>query len=291
MSFIKKLTTKLVYTTLAAVIALSGAMSVGAYDGIARVTGNVVNVRSGEGTAHSIVATVSKGTQLNIVSRGDSWTKVSLSNGSEGYIINEYITLENQEGVVTGSAVNIRKSPSLEGEVIGLVYKGQTLPILGRENDWVNVSFSGQSGWISAQYISNAVAESIANNQVTSKGQQIADEARKHVGKPYVYGASGPYSFDCSGLTSYVYKQFGYSLNRTAAGQRLNGTAVSRENLQPGDIVLFYDRGYTSIGHAGIYIGNGQFVHANNSSTGVIITTLSESSYYSPRFVTGRRIV
>ncbi|MBO5453916.1 MAG: SH3 domain-containing protein [Clostridia bacterium] len=291
MSFIKKITSKLIYTTLTAIAVLSCTMSAFAYDGIGTVTGSVVNVRSGESISHSVITTVSKGTELNVISKGDVWSKVQLPDGREGYIINDYLSVESKEGVVTGSAVNVRKTPGLDGEIIGLVYKGQTLPVVGRETEWVNVEFNGQLGWISAQYISDAFAQSLTASYNQSKGEQIVSEAMKHVGKPYVYGASGPSAFDCSGFTSYVYKQYGYNLNRTAAGQNSNGTQVSRADLKPGDVVLFYDRGYSSIGHAGIYIGNDQFVHANNASTGVIVTTISNSPYYSTRFVCGRRIV
>ncbi len=290
MSFIKKITTKLIYTTLAAITVLSCSINALAYEGIGTVTGSVVNVRSGESVAHSVITTVAKGTELNVVSKGDTWSKVVLPDGREGYIINDYVSVSTHEGVITGSAVNVRKTPGMNGEIIGLVYKGQTLPIVGKEAEWVNIEYNGQPGWISAQYISDAIAQTVANANV-AQSQKVVTEAMKHVGKPYVYGASGPSAFDCSGFTSYVYKQLGYSLNRTAAGQNSNGTQVSRANLQPGDVVLFYDRGYSSIGHAGIYIGNDQFVHANNASTGVIVTTISNSPYYSTRFVCGRRIV
>lgn len=291
MSFIKKITTKLIYTALITITILACSVNVFAYEGIGTVTGSVVNVRSGESVAHSVIATVVKGAELNVISKGDKWSKVVLPDGKEGYIVNAYFTISAREGVVTGSAVNVRKTPGMDGEIIGLAYKGQTLPVLGKETEWVNVEYNGQHGWISAKYIVDAIAQTVnANINNVTLAQKIVGEAMKHVGKPYVYGASGPSAFDCSGFTSYVYKQFGYSLNRTAAGQNSNGVRVSRTELQPGDVVLFYDRGYSSIGHAGIYIGNDQFVHANNSSTGVIVTTISSSPYYSTRFVCGRRI-
>lgn len=291
MSFIKNITKKLIYTTLVTITVLSCSVNAFAYEGIGTVTGSVVNVRSGESVAHSVITTVVKGTELNVISKGNTWSKVALPDGKEGYIINDYVSVNAHEGVVTGSAVNVRKTPGMDGEIIGLVYKGQTLPVLGKDSEWVNVEYNGQHGWISAQYIVDAMAQTAVANANVTQAQKIVGEAMKHVGKPYVYGASGPSAFDCSGFTSYVYRQFGYNLNRTAAGQNSNGTQVSRANLQPGDVVLFYDRGYSSIGHAGIYIGNDQFVHANNASTGVIVTTISASPYYSTRFVCGRRIV
>ena len=92
-----------------------------------------------------------------------------------------------------------------------------------------------------------------------------------------------PSGFDCSGFTSYVYKHFGYSLNRTSSGQRSNGVAVSKSDLQAGDILCFN-------GHVGLYIGGGSFIHAANPSKGVIISSLSES-YYQKNYITARRIL
>lgn len=290
-NFGKKIISKLIYMSVTAVLVLSVSMSAFAYEGIGRVTGKTVNVRTGAGTNHSIITTVSKGAEYNIVSLGDKWSKIELSDGTVGYIINDYLSKEDKTGTVTGSAVNVRKAPGTGSEIIGLVYRGQTLPIIGKAEGWVNIKYNDTTGWVSADYISMAVGQAVEEaNKIAniSKAQEIVNEALKHLGKPYVYGANGPSAFDCSGFTSYVYKKFGYTLNRTAAGQKSNGEYVSRENLQVGDIVLF---GSSYINHAGIYIGNDQFIHANNAQTGVIITTLSESQYYSTRFVCGRRIV
>lgn len=290
-SQLRKIISKLIYMSVVTVLILSVSVQAFAYEGIGRVTGGTVNVRTGAGTNYSIITTVSKGAEYNIVSLGETWSKIELSDGTVGYIINDYLSKEDKTGTVTGSAVNVRKAPGTDSEIIGLVYRGQTLPVIGKAEGWVNIKYNDVTGWVSADYISMAVGEAVEEaNKIAniSKAQEIVNEAMKHVGKPYVYGANGPSAFDCSGFTSYVYKQFGYNLNRTAAGQNSNGTYVSRENLQVGDIVLF---GNSYINHAGIYIGNDKFVHANNAQTGVIVTTISDSPYYSSRFVCGRRIV
>ena len=114
-------------------------------------------------------------------------------------------------------------------------------------------------------------------------GEDIVAYAKKFLGCKYVYGTAGPNTFDCSGLTSYVYKHFGYSLSRTSGGQRSNGTKVNKSDLQPGDILCFS-------GHVGIYIGENKFIHAANPRKGVIITSLSES-YYVKTYITAKRIL
>ena len=123
-------------------------------------------------------------------------------------------------------------------------------------------------------------------------GSEIANYALTFVGYPYVYGGSSPSGFDCSGFTSYVYAQFGISLNRSASNQLDNGTPVSMSELQPGDLVLFKKSGTGSkrASHVGIYIGGNQFVHASTSTVGVIVSNMSDA-YYTSGFVGGRRLV
>ena len=111
-------------------------------------------------------------------------------------------------------------------------------------------------------------------------------------GYRYVYGGASPSGFDCSGMIYYIYKQFGYNVGRTCTAQYYNGYPhISRANLRPGDIVLF-ERTYTDTcpaTHSGIYIGNGQFIHAANTRLGVIVTSI-DSDYYASRFLCGVRI-
>ena len=146
-----------------------------------------------------------------------------------------------------------------------------------------------ESGYISADYAQVVDASAMAN---AGKGQEIADFALQYVGYPYVYGGSSPKGFDCSGFTSYVYKQFGYDINRTASAQLDNGVAVSMSELQPGDLVMFKKSGTGSkrASHVGIYIGGGQFVHASTSTVGVIVSDM-DYAYYTTGFVGGRRLV
>lgn len=96
----------------------------------------------------------------------------------------------------------------------------------------------------------------------------------------------GPNAFDCSGFTSYVYRHFGVSLPRTASSQFSVGSAVSRNNLAPGDLVFFNTVGY--LGHVGLYIGGGDFIHAASSGR-VKISSLSEG-YYRTRYAGARRV-
>lgn len=134
--------------------------------------------------------------------------------------------------------------------------------------------------------------EEIATDSKT-KGKEIAEFAKKYVGYDYVLGGASPKKgFDCSGLTYYVYKQFGYTISRTSKTQAKDGKEVSKDELQPGDLLIFKNQSLTSIGHVGIYIGNNKMVHASEPGVGVVITDLDARGYnYNKRFVTARRIV
>ena len=116
----------------------------------------------------------------------------------------------------------------------------------------------------------------------SAAAQKVVDTAMAQRGKPYVWAASGPGSYDCSGLTAYAYRAAGISLPHSSRMQSQMGQPVSRDQLQPGDLVFFY----SPVSHVGIYIGNGQMVHA--STAGEPVKTASVDSM--PNYNSARRI-
>lgn len=110
----------------------------------------------------------------------------------------------------------------------------------------------------------------------------IVAYATNFLGTPYVWGANGPSSFDCSGFTVYVYRHFGVSLTRTTYTQIKQGSYVSRGNLEPGDLVFF---GTGTPHHVGIYVGNNSYIHAPQTGDVVKISALTRSDYLSARRV------
>lgn len=124
----------------------------------------------------------------------------------------------------------------------------------------------------------------------TVKRNSVINSAFYKENLPYVYGAVGPNSFDCSGFTYQIYKnELGIDLNRVSRDQYKNGIEVSRENLLPGDLVFFRSGG-SSIGHVGIYIGNGDMIHASSGAKKVVVSSLS-SNWYDTRYVGARRLI
>ncbi|MGL5352132.1 MAG: C40 family peptidase [Clostridium sp.] len=120
----------------------------------------------------------------------------------------------------------------------------------------------------------------------TSVASQIVTNAYEQLGSPYVWGATGPDAFDCSGLITYVYGNSGIYLPRTSSSQYYAGTNISMDELMPGDLV-FFDT-YGSLSHVGIYIGGGDFIHAGTTS--VVVSSLYEG-YYSSRYAGATRVL
>ena len=214
---------------------------------------------------------------------------------------------------IGSESVNLRKEANTNSEVVTKLSLNTAVDVYAEENGWSKVKVNGNEGYISSSLLSEKkketsrsletprtkTSENSSENTKTSqekettttvpisgKGATVVETAKKYIGCSYVYGASGPSSFDCSGFTSYVFKQHGISLNRTAAGQYSNGVAVSRNQLQPGDLVMF---GKSGINHVGIYIGGGQIVHAANKSRGVTTDTIN--SGYNNNYVGARRVM
>ena len=248
-----------------------------------------LNLRSEASTDAAVLATLDYGTQVDVLSTSDdgTWHKVTY-NGMTGYMSGDYlqVTEEQLYGQVMDGPLNIRSGPGTEHGTVGSLSTGAVVEIeelVGGYGGWYKI----EQGYVSSDYVAQVDASVAASS---GKGSQIAQYALQYVGCPYVYGGSSPSGFDCSGFTTYVMKHFGYSINRTASSQMDNGTSVSKSQLQPGDLV-FFNSGNSSkrATHVGIYTGNGQFVHASTSTTGVIISDLN-SSYYSSTYVGARRL-
>lgn len=127
--------------------------------------------------------------------------------------------------------------------------------------------------------------------QQPSPSDNIIQTAKKQLGKPYRWGAVGPNAFDCSGLVYYSYKNgAGITLPRSSREQAKVGVAVNKANLQSGDLVFFATSGGRSITHVGIYVGEGQFIHATQPGDVMKIDSMN-SPYYTRTYVTARRVL
>ena len=220
------------------------------------VNSTTVNVRQEANTSSTIVTTVALNTEVQVYSEENGWSRVIVNN-IEGYISSSLLSDSKQE-----------------------TSRGQTT---SRRTSSTKTTTNTTS-----QKTNQTTTAQTASVPASSNGSSIVATAKKYLGYKYTYGGSSPSTgFDCSGFTSYIFKQYGISLNRTAAGQYSNGVAVSRANLQPGDLVMF---GKSGINHVAIYIGGGQIIHSSTPSTGVRIDSLS-TGYYNNNYVGARRVL
>ena len=203
-------------------------------------------------------------------------------------------------GYSTGDSVNIRSGPSTAYESYGKLYYGDSVTVTALTDGWYKINYSlSEDGcaYISGDYISLTEPAPRANVPVsygassgTSAGQRVVQIAEQFLGLPYIYGGSTPAGFDCSGFTSYVFKQLGYSLYRSSYQQINNGIPVSKSDLQPGDLLLFKRQGASRIHHVGIYVGDGMMIHSPQTGD-VIKYTSIVSGYYNNCYYAARRIV
>ena len=268
--------------------------------GAADISGSDVRIRSGPGTTHSVLTHVNKGDTVVVVERTSSeWFKVNF-HGTVGYISVPLLDRDrkaanfNAAGSISGSGVNMRERPDTSSIVLGTYDTGTTMSIIGINEGWYKVQYDSKTGYIRSDLMkvldrsaaaSAGISISSAPDPNRTLGQKIADYAVGFVGTKYVWAGASPSGFDCSGLTSYVYKQHGIKITRNASGQyRDNGVHVSRADLVAGDLVFFSNNG-RSVTHVGIYIGDNKYVHASSSRVGVIISNLSNRTLFGAKRV------
>ena len=273
------------------------------------VTTDTINERSGAGTSYSIISKVHKGDTVNIVGSSNGWYKIELSSGKTGWVSGDYVsvgsssdnsssdntTTENKKGTVTTDTINERSGAGTSYSIISKVHKGDTVNIVGSSNGWYKIELSsGKTGWVSSDYVSIGSSSGSSNGSssaTTNKAQAIVDLATKQIGKPYVWGAEGPSTFDCSGLTYYVFKNaVGISLPRTSTEQSKTGTTVSKSNLQPGDLIFSSTNGTGNVSHVGIYIGNNEMIHAPKPGD-VVKKTKINNSYWENAYLWAKRYI
>ena len=191
-------------------------------------------------------------------------------------------------GYIRGNNVRFRAGPDLSSQILKELFYGNAVTITGSDGTWTSLIYEGQAGYVFSKYVQSGSFQNVSTGG-TASGREIADYALQFLGTPYSWGGVDPKTgFDCSGFAYYVYKHFGYTLNRVAAEQALNGRHIDASELQPGDLLCFYSGG-SYIGHVGIYVGSNMFVHAATSTTGVITSELT--GYYAKRGFEARRIL
>ena len=273
----------------------------------ATVNTDSLNMRKGAGTSYSVITKLSKGTVVDVLeSASNGWKKIKTSGGTTGWASGDYLTTgsagnsstdnstsqTSYKATVNTDSLNMRKGAGTSYSVITKLSKGTVVDVLeSASNGWKKIKTSnGKIGWVSGSYLANGVVEQ-PSTPSTNKVQAVIDLAHKQLGKPYVWGAEGPNSFDCSGLIYYVYKNAaGITLPRTSSAQYSAGVAVSRSNLKAGDLIFSSTDGTGNITHVAIYVGDGQMIHAPRNGKNVEKVSIN-NSYWNKAYVGARRVL
>ena len=232
-----------------------------------------VNIRKEPSTSAEVVMMVETNTSLKVIGEEGDWYKVSTSEG-EAYVSKEWLSDKKQDVTNRGDLDRNKTEEKAETKKTSNTAKSTT------SKKSSNKSTSSNS----------------------SKAQDVVSYAKKFLGVPYVYGGASSSGFDCSGFTMYVYDHFGISMGHGAIVQSKMGKAINVDksskssmlnNLKAGDLVFFLEyETMDEIGHCGIYIGDGNFIHASSGSGYCVkINSLLPGEYYNTRYCAARRVI
>ncbi len=255
------------------------------------ITGDSVNFRSGAGTNYSSIGKLNKGDKIEYLGESGSWVKARYS-GKTGYVYGSYVgeyTSTNTK-YVTATTLNVRSGAGTNYSIIGSLSKGTKVEVISTTNGWSKIKYNGSTGYVSSQYLSSSASDN--STSTSTSVSKVISYAKKLLGKPYVWGAEGPSSFDCSGFTCYVFKNAAnINLPRVSKDQSNYGTYVKKSDLREGDLIFFDTSGENdgNVSHVGIYLGNNQFIHCSSSKGQVVISEMS--SYYTKAYVNARRVL
>lgn len=207
-------------------------------------------------------------------------------------LLEYYLNVVTAPFSVTANSLNIRSTASQSGSVVGALSSGTVVSVNSMgDSKWYRFLYNGNVCYISSDYLKPYTGSVPApgSSVVSEKANTIVNYALQYLGYSYVYGGKSPSTgFDCSGLVYYVFGQNGISMYRVADDQMNQGTPVSKENLAVGDLLFWGYGDYAD--HVGIYIGNGNFIHAANPRSGVKISAMSET-YYARKYLGARRVI
>lgn len=272
--------------------------------GVATTT---VNIRSAASTSSTVVGRLVRGQHVTIAGpAGGDWVKVRF-RGATAYVDRDYLdragarpaaprTLSSAGTKIATGDLNVRAGGSRRDRVVGELAEGSAITITGRfSHGYAEFSQQGSLRWVYAAYLAEQVGGSTGAQPVSapttpvarpvvqpgpettgSKGQIALAFARAQLGEPYVFGATGPDRWDCSGLTHAAWRAAGVSIPRTTYTQVKIGTRVARSDLRLGDLVFFYG---SSPSHVGLYAGNGMIIAAPRPGKTVSYTSISSMPY------------
>ena len=295
---------------------------------VSGTNGDGVRFRASASYDGSVIAVLMEGTSVSLRTGSvGSWTAVSYG-GRNGFVYADFLSRNSSPGGSTGGGsgvggtnlaagsnarvtdtLNFRSGASYSANVISVAAVGIVVRITGSPTSgFYPVQWGGVAGFMHGDYLSyttSALSTSGPDNGTggstgggsgagtgsgSASGQAMVNYAMRYLGYPYVWATHGPNSFDCSGFTYWVViNVMGRDIGAGTWTQWGTGAPIQYGSLQPGDLVFFQNTYTVGLSHVGMYIGNDQFIHAENETTGVRISSLS-SNYYSTRYLGARRL-
>jgi len=283
----------------------SGAQATG---GTSATVTTTLNLRAGPSLTDAVLLVIPSGATVTLTGESQDGFQAASYQGTDGWVFGGYLdggsapaaSSNDGSGATTTDALNLRDGPSYSNGIILVMPAGATVTLTGEsENGFLSVDYQGTDGWAVGSYLdtgsgaasgagnadttpsTDATSAATASGQSSGgNGQAIVNYAMQYLGYPYVAATHGPDSFDCSGFTYWVVLHvLGIDIGTGLPTQVAAGTPVAESDLQPGDLVFFQNTYEAGLSHVGIYIGNDQFIHAENPSTGVVISSLSDPYY------------
>lgn len=242
------------------------------------VSTTTLNVRKDANTSSSLVVQLKLNDKVKVVETVDNtWSKIKYNNYT-GYVATKY--LSNDKAEITSRSTETTRD--LEENLDNSSSNSNNEKKNSSESS--NSSKKSSSSKSSNSSKESSSSDSKKSSSSSTSGSNVVAYAKKFLGNPYVWGGTSlTNGCDCSGFVMSVYSHFGYSLPHSSSALAGVGTAVSKSDLQVGDIVCF-------TGHVGIYIGGNKMIHASTPKTGIIISSLSER-YYASKYKCARRVI
>lgn len=255
------------------------------------INGDAVRLRA-EATLNSdIIGELEDGTSVIVLWGEGEFIRVCYGNDyEEGYVIATALTLDGtwiEKSAVSQKQKEVADRKAAEAKEAREKEEREEREKKEKEEAQKKATSSPSSTSSSTSSSSSSSDNSSSSSSSSSKGQALVDTAKKYLGVRYVWGGTSPSGFDCSGLVQYVCNKNGISVSRTSRDQFHNGVAVSKSNLQPGDLVFFAKNG--TIHHVGIYVGNGNMIHAPQTGDVVKISSIN-TPYRQSQYAGARRV-
>lgn len=276
------------------------------------VNADKLNVREKPTKDSTLITSITRGDKVSYYKTEGDWARITTLSGENGYVLASYLVESKNKTIkpvvkyVNADKLNVRSEPTKDSKLITSITRGDKVSYYETVGEWARITiWTDKSGYVLAKYLVSSADKveqpsvsrsssgtSTAAPPQSTEGKALADQiveyAKSFLGVPYVWGGHSPKGFDCSGFTYYVFGHFGIKLPSSSYSYSSVGTKVSRSELQKGDILMWDINRNGTVGHVGIYIGDGMFIHASSSHKKVVIRSLAT---YSEKYLGARRVI